>query len=360
MYFLAHQAEQISGQWMDRTHRILQICRQSDDCSPKGRKGKDNQRRTSFGVAITPKLGSLTKQRTTKPRTMSLPLVGDDLHIQATTLGASGFCLGSLDSCIDEMPDVSLQSAAKVFIKRGATGEDNVLVETPPDVDGGLLDDGIDNVWQRGEEVTGVDFGVEKDLGSKEALISDIDDSALAIGVVDGVLGEPVRLSVVPGKLLDNVWRDVAEFFLDSFGSLEGAVGLATITQERLYKVGNVTTGDWDGFDGRADDVTLCDGDDVSDTLTTVDNGTGERAVLDLGAGPGSGESKDGLDSNVETGDVEGFEHDLGNILAVLGGVERLWQSVSEVVAHGRAGARASVPAQSAGNDGLRARRGGI
>jgi len=72
----------------------------------------------------------------------------------------------------------------------------------------------------------------------------------------------------------------------------------------------------------------------VGDTIARVDDCAGECAVAtSFGGGPGGGESEDGLNSDVETGDVESLEEDLGSILAVLGRVERrfgLWALMSE------------------------------
>jgi hypothetical protein len=49
------------------------------------------------------------------------------------------------------------------------------LVKSPTDVYGRLPDDIVDDLGKRSEEVGGVDLRVEEDLGSEEALISDVD-----------------------------------------------------------------------------------------------------------------------------------------------------------------------------------------
>lgn len=59
--------------------------------------------------------------------------------------------------------------------------------------------------------------------------------------------------------------------------------------------------------------ISLVDGDGVGDTITGVDDDTGGSA--------GGVERKDGLDGNVEGGDVEGLKEDLGHLFSVLLGV---------------------------------------
>ena len=48
------------------------------------------------------------------------------------------------------------------------------LVETTSDINRGLLDDVVYDLWQGSEEIGGVDLGVEEDLGCKEAFIAHI------------------------------------------------------------------------------------------------------------------------------------------------------------------------------------------
>lgn len=48
------------------------------------------------------------------------------------------------------------------------------LVQTTPDIDGRLLHNIVDDLWERDKEVGRVDLRVEEDLGCEETLISDI------------------------------------------------------------------------------------------------------------------------------------------------------------------------------------------
>jgi hypothetical protein len=101
------------------------------------------------------------------------------------------------------------------------------------------------------------------------------------------VLSEPVvGLAVEARKLLDDIRTYVAVFLLDALGGLKRRVGLAALSEERLYELGNVATCDRYALDRRADNVALGDRDDVGDTGTRVNDGACKRSVLDLGAGP--------------------------------------------------------------------------
>ena len=72
----------------------------------------------------------------------------------------------------------------------------------------------------------------------------------------------------------------------------------------------------------RADDVALGHGDDVGHAVPGVDDDPGESPVLGLSASPAGCEGEDGLDSDVEAGDVETLEHDLRCVFSVLRSVQ--------------------------------------
>ncbi|KAK5634222.1 hypothetical protein RRF57_009936 [Xylaria bambusicola] len=62
----------------------------------------------------------------------------------------------------------------------------------------------------------------------------------------------------------------------------------------------------------------------MGDTVARINNSTGQRAISYLGRCPGRSEGEDGLDGDVETSTIEGFEKDLSGILTVFRGVQRL------------------------------------
>lgn len=62
-----------------------------------------------------------------------------------------------------------------MLIKVGRRIHMTHLVETPANIDGRLLNNGVDDLRQGCQEVGGINFGVEKNFGSKEALKANID-----------------------------------------------------------------------------------------------------------------------------------------------------------------------------------------
>lgn len=277
-----------------------------------------------LGVAVRPELGRLSQQTTSEPRTVPLPLVRDDLHLQATAPRASAAHLTGADAVVDQVLDVSLQPAAKVLVQRATTREHDVLVQATTDIDGAGLDDTVDDGGQGREEVGAVDLRVEEDLGRQETLIADVNGNLASTGLEDGVLRESCGVAVETAELLDDIRADIAVRLLDLLGSLERGVRLTAVTQEGLDEVCNIATGDWDRLDRGTDDVSLGHGNDMGNTVTGVDDSSGQRAVLHLGGGPGCGEGEDGLHGDVETGAVEGLEEDLGGVFSVLGRVQGL------------------------------------
>ena len=249
----------------------------------------------------------------------------DNLHIQPARLGRiarPGF--GSLNPRVHQVSYIALQTAAKVLVECRAAGEDDVLVQPAADIDGRGLDNGVDDIGQRGEEVGGPDFGVEEDLGGEEALVSDVHAGRLAVGVFDFVFLEAVLgLAVEARELFHDVWADVAEFFLDALRRFQAAVGFPAVPQQALHEVRDVAARDGDAFDAAADYVALRHGDDVGDAFAAVDYGARQAAVLHFAAGPAGGEGEDGLYCDVEAGAVEGLEHDFRGVFAVFGWVER-------------------------------------
>ena len=162
---------------------------------------------------------------------MPLPLVGNDLNLEATALGTTAPDLASTDASIHKVLDIPLQPATKVLVQGAAAGENNVLVEAAADVDRALLDDAIDDDREGRKEVGRVNFGVEEDLGGQESLVSDVDGDLAAAGLPDDVLGEAAPIAIEARKLLDNVGAHIAVFLLDLLGRLQRAVGLAPVSQ---------------------------------------------------------------------------------------------------------------------------------
>ena len=277
-----------------------------------------------LGVAVRPELGRLSQQATSEPRTVPLPLVRDNLHLQATAPRTSATHLTGADAIVDQMLDVTLQPTTKVLVQRATTREHDVLVQTTTNVDGAGLDDAVNDGGQGRKEVGAVDLRVEEDLGRQEALVAHIDGDFASTRLEDRVLRESCGITVETAELLDDIRAHVAMLLLDLLGCLEGRVGLAAVTEQGLDEVCDVATGDGDRLDRRADDVSFGNGDHMRNTVTRVDDSSGQRAVLHLGGGPRCGKGEDGLHGDIKTGAVEGLEEDLGGVFSVLGRVQGL------------------------------------
>lgn len=120
------------------------------------------------------------------------------------------------------------------------------LVESSSHIDGGRLDDGVDDGRERSQEIAGVDLGVEENFGGEEAFVSNINADLAAAELLNHELLEALGFPVEAGELLYDVRAHVTERLLDLLGRLEGGVGLAAVAQHRLHKVGDVATGDGD------------------------------------------------------------------------------------------------------------------
>lgn len=290
--------------------------------------------RTNFIILSLSMAGSIelwcrSEHRPTEPHGVSLHVMGDDAHVDLGRLNAALRELdGGLSTGVDKALDITLETSPKVLVQGGSSRENDILVEATASIDGAGLDSLIDKDGEGSKEIARVNLGVEEHLGGEETLITYIDGvGLLGDGIRSSVHAEPfLRLAVVLGKLLGNVWADIGVLLLDALGHFLGLRrrnALVTLTEELLDKEGDVATGDGDVLDAGADDVTLSDRDDVSHTITRVNDGTGESTLSHLAAGPGGSKGENGLNSDVKAGDVEGLKEDLSEVLTVLGGVER-------------------------------------
>ena len=101
-----------------------------------------------------------------------------------------------LQATVNNLLQVPLETLAKVLEHGRSTRENDVLggsvrrtrliacpcvliwtnlVQTSSDVDGRLLDDAVDDLGKRCQEVGGVDLWVEEDLRGEESLVTDVD-----------------------------------------------------------------------------------------------------------------------------------------------------------------------------------------
>jgi len=177
-----------------------------------------------LGMAVRVKVGQRCQQRATIPDSVSLLLVGDHVHVNASGphVGSrSG--LAGLDPLVDYEFQILLKTSSKVFEHCRASGKDDILVKSTTDIDGRRLNRIINDSGQRGEKVAGVNLGVEEDLWREESLEANIDrvlpssDAVLAVVSLEVF----VRVQVVLSELFDNILANVRIVLLDGLGDLE-------------------------------------------------------------------------------------------------------------------------------------------
>lgn len=281
-----------------------------------------------LSVADGVELGGRSEHGSSEPNGVTLHTVRDDLNLDGGGLqAASRKTLRALDTLLNGTLQVTLDTTTEILEHGGSSRKNDVLVETTTNIDRAVLDDIVDDGGEGDGEVRGEDLGVEEDLRTQEALITDINLVGLLCDLVDALLNlEPLLgLSIVLTELLGNIRADVAVLLLDALSNLQGLSRrdvLTTLTVESLNEGRDIATSKGDVLDRRSNDVTFSDGDDVGNSISRIDDGTGQSTLSLLG-GPGSGQGQNGLNSNVETGDSQGLEEDLGSELAVLRRVER-------------------------------------
>jgi hypothetical protein len=86
----------------------------------------------------------------------------------------STLLLASCNSSIHDSFNIPLQPLAEILKHGRTTREDNVLVQSSPDIDRRGLDNSIDNFGEGGQEIGRIDFGIEKDFRGEETFVSDI------------------------------------------------------------------------------------------------------------------------------------------------------------------------------------------
>lgn len=154
---------------------------------------------------------------------------------------------------------------------------------------------------------------LEQSLRSTESLVANGDD--LTVGKLVGLL----QAGALSGSLdlLLEVEGDVAELLLDvtdDFSLGGGGESVTALSKDLHEVVGKITASHVDTGNGVGKSETLVDGDNVSDTITRVQDDTGGTT--------GGVQGENGLDGDVEGGGVEGLEDDLGHLLTVGLGVD--------------------------------------
>merc|ERR1719507_1344465 len=208
-----------------------------------------------------------------------------------------------------EGPELLLHTRVDPRVHRGASREDNVLVQVLADINVGLHDR-VEGCQVDARECLPKRLRVEKCLGAAEALLANGDH--IPIGELVGLLQVLIRLC----HLCFEVKGDISESLLDVTHDLLLGVyhkGVAAFCEELDHVLRHVPAGQVQAKDGMRQCETLVDGHRVCDTITGVQHET--RCP------PGSIQGEHCLDLDVHLRHVEGLKHDLQHSLAICLGV---------------------------------------
>lgn len=209
-------------------------------------------------------------------------------------------------------PDLELVSICRKSLADLMTYHDNVSIEILTDIDI-TLHDGVEGCDVDTTRLQTQDRWLEECLRSTETLVTNSDN--LSVRKLVRLL-QAGRLAGGLDLLL-KVKGNVAELLLDitdNFTLGSGGEGVTALSQDLHQVVGQITTSHVDTGNGVGKRETFVNGDNVSNSITGIEN--------DTSGSSGSVEGEDGLDGDVEGGGVEGLEDNLGHLLSVRLGVD--------------------------------------
>lgn len=231
-----------------------------------------------------------------------------------------------------------LETLIETLKQRGTTGQYNVLVELGTVLSGARKNSLVHDFIEGLNIVLVEEFRMEVHLRGEEALVAHVHRDHVAFGVLVHVALKLGRLGpftifvllllVEFGVFLLQVRAHVAILFLDA-GCLLIVALLTTVSKRLLDVVSHGATSHGNALHAGADDVRVTHWEDMSDTITSVDNCARHVRVgePDIGRSVLSSfanlciEGKRSLYTNKQTLDIEGLEHDLSHLFTVLGRV---------------------------------------
>jgi|SRR6266403_105877 len=100
-----------------------------------------------------------------------------------------------------------------------------------------------------------------------------------------------VGLHIILSELFDDILTHICIVFLDLPGDFQLVFGrylrhLATLSHQVEYELRDISSGNWDVFDGAADHIALGAGDNMRNAVARVDDSASERTVCDAIRGP--------------------------------------------------------------------------
>lgn len=204
--------------------------------------------------------------------------------------------------------DFLLHTLSDTWEQSSTTRHNNVTVQVLTHINVTLDDRVVGGLVNTSSFQTQVGW-TEQSLSSSESLVTNGDN--LSIWQLVGLLNSRrLRRSL---HFLLKVQSDVTQLFLDvtdDFSFSGGGESVTTLGQDLHQVVGQVSTGQVQSQDTVRQGETSVNWDNVSDTVTRVQNNTGGSTRRVQG--------QDSLDVDVESWNVESFEHDLGHLLSVV------------------------------------------
>ena len=178
---------------------------------------------------------------------------------------------------------------------------------------------------------------MEEHLWAEEALIANIDVHHISIDcfVHESLelvrlddLSVLVRLFVILCELLVRVFAYITIPFFNLGSDLRGVSSLELLTSVlkcRESVLGDVPTGKWDVLDTTRDNVAIANWEDVSNTITSIDNSTSHGREIEVRNVDATVRSCNlriqgecGLHTDEKSLHIESLEHDLSHLLSVL------------------------------------------
>jgi len=212
-----------------------------------------------------------------------------------------------LDGGWSQGSDFLLHTVGNTGVHGGTSRQDSVGVQVLSDIDVALHDGVVHGLVDTARFHT-QEGRLEEGLRATETLVTDGDDLSIRqfVGLLEG------GGSSGGGHFLFEVQGNIAELLLDisdNFSLSGGGERVTTFGEDLHEVVSKVPTGQVQSEDGVGKGITFVDGDGVGDTITGVQDDTGGTT--------GSVQGQYGLDGNIHSRAVEGFEHDLGHLLPV-------------------------------------------
>jgi hypothetical protein len=223
-----------------------------------------------------------------------------------------GSGLVSLENLLEvQFSDVLLETTRKARVHAATTRKNDVLVELRASIDISSLD-GVEELVRNTTDFKADKSWVEQGFGGFETFSANFDDTSIgkSIGLnQDGSLQSELLLQ---GEIVTNI----AQLLLDLANSfkISGTIERVTAKEEKLDEVsGDITASNIKTLGQVRKSKTFVNRNDVSDTITRIDNNTSKKSL--------SVEHKHGLNGDVDTLEAILFEHDLNHAFSVFLGV---------------------------------------